>query len=246
MFQTPDQAPLRGASTPEKPFGFYDATIDGGWTVPGRALYAVHERSAWTIRLVALAHAGRPHQSLGPHLAAQRALRFQTAQPRRPGLRLADLLRGCRALLRQGRAAHRRLRHQRGAGEHAEFLAGMPPAAAGAAGQRLPGAAARAAPGHPHHRRPSRRADPAARFQALAGPVASRQSEGAKDHRAAHAAARGLLLGHRLRPRLLDPRELPVDHRASAAGARDRATSTSCPTPWSARWCWARTGGPRA
>ena len=35
MFQTADQAPLRGASSPEKPFGFHDATIDGGWTVPG-------------------------------------------------------------------------------------------------------------------------------------------------------------------------------------------------------------------
>jgi choline dehydrogenase-like flavoprotein len=35
MFQTPDQAPLRGVGTPDKPFGFHDATIDGGWTVPG-------------------------------------------------------------------------------------------------------------------------------------------------------------------------------------------------------------------
>ena len=35
MFQTPDQAPLRGTSTPDKPFGFYDATVDGGWQVPG-------------------------------------------------------------------------------------------------------------------------------------------------------------------------------------------------------------------
>jgi len=35
MFQTPDQAPLAGEGTPEKPFGFYDATIDGGWRVPG-------------------------------------------------------------------------------------------------------------------------------------------------------------------------------------------------------------------
>ncbi len=40
--------------------------------------------------------------------------------------------------------------------------------------------------------------------------------------RNAHAAALGLHLGHRLRPRLLDPGELSVDHRASAAGARDR------------------------
>lgn len=35
MFQTPDMAPLRGSGTPEKPFGFYDATVDGGWQVPG-------------------------------------------------------------------------------------------------------------------------------------------------------------------------------------------------------------------
>ena len=35
MFQVPTQAPLRGESTPDKPFGFYDATIDGGWQVPG-------------------------------------------------------------------------------------------------------------------------------------------------------------------------------------------------------------------
>src|SRR5438067_10129788 len=35
MFQTPDLAPLRGVSTPHKPFGFYDATVDGGWEVPG-------------------------------------------------------------------------------------------------------------------------------------------------------------------------------------------------------------------
>src|SRR3984893_10802168 len=35
MFQTPELAPLREAGTPDKPFGFYDATIDGGWQVPG-------------------------------------------------------------------------------------------------------------------------------------------------------------------------------------------------------------------
>jgi choline dehydrogenase-like flavoprotein len=34
MFQTNGQAPLRGGGTPEKPFGYFDATIDGGWTVP--------------------------------------------------------------------------------------------------------------------------------------------------------------------------------------------------------------------
>ena len=35
MFQAYHEAPLRGAATPDKPFGFYDATIDGGWSVPG-------------------------------------------------------------------------------------------------------------------------------------------------------------------------------------------------------------------
>ena len=34
MFQRNDQAPLRGTATPEKPFGFFDATVGGGWTVP--------------------------------------------------------------------------------------------------------------------------------------------------------------------------------------------------------------------
>jgi choline dehydrogenase-like flavoprotein len=35
MFQTHDKAPLRAVGTPDKPFGYFDATIDGGWSVPG-------------------------------------------------------------------------------------------------------------------------------------------------------------------------------------------------------------------
>lgn len=35
MFQTPEMAPLRSEATPAKPFGYYDATVDGGWQVPG-------------------------------------------------------------------------------------------------------------------------------------------------------------------------------------------------------------------
>jgi len=35
MFQTPDQAPLRDVDTPDKRFEFYDATVGGGWQVPG-------------------------------------------------------------------------------------------------------------------------------------------------------------------------------------------------------------------
>ncbi len=35
MFNTNAEAPLRGTRTPDKHFGFYDATVDGGWDVPG-------------------------------------------------------------------------------------------------------------------------------------------------------------------------------------------------------------------
>jgi choline dehydrogenase-like flavoprotein len=44
MFQTPEMAPLRGAGTPDKPFGFYDATIDGGWQVPGEPYVCASEQ----------------------------------------------------------------------------------------------------------------------------------------------------------------------------------------------------------
>src|SRR3954470_7316434 len=35
MFQTSHDAPLREAGTPDKVLGFYDSTVDGGWSVPG-------------------------------------------------------------------------------------------------------------------------------------------------------------------------------------------------------------------
>lgn len=35
MFNTNAQAPLMGAGNTDKDFGFYDATVDGGWSVPG-------------------------------------------------------------------------------------------------------------------------------------------------------------------------------------------------------------------
>ncbi|MGH9581405.1 MAG: GMC family oxidoreductase N-terminal domain-containing protein, partial [Bryobacteraceae bacterium] len=35
MFEWPYQAPHRGVATKEKPFGYFDATLVGGWTVPG-------------------------------------------------------------------------------------------------------------------------------------------------------------------------------------------------------------------
>ena len=33
MWNSPNQAPLMATATPDKPFGFYDATIGGGWEV---------------------------------------------------------------------------------------------------------------------------------------------------------------------------------------------------------------------
>ncbi|HWD19510.1 MAG TPA: GMC family oxidoreductase [Verrucomicrobiae bacterium] len=46
MFQTPNQAPLRGTGTPDKPFGFHDATVDGGWTVPGEPYLTRHQKGS--------------------------------------------------------------------------------------------------------------------------------------------------------------------------------------------------------
>src|SRR5688572_16749043 len=53
MFQTMADAPLRGASTPDKPNGFYDATI-GGWVVPGEP-YVVQQSTdgAWNDAVLA-------------------------------------------------------------------------------------------------------------------------------------------------------------------------------------------------
>src|SRR5467141_5451006 len=46
MFQTPDLAPLAAVGTPQKPFGFYDATVDGGWEVPGEPYVRTTEAAA--------------------------------------------------------------------------------------------------------------------------------------------------------------------------------------------------------
>ena len=143
MFQTPDQAPLGGVGTPQKPFGFYDATVDGGWEVPGEPYVRVTEDQCTSLRLVARAHARRAHQPLGAHLAAQRSLRLQAAHAATAWASTGRSATRTSRLLRQGGAADRRLRQQRGAGEHAQLLARMSAAAAEAAGERSAGEAAR-------------------------------------------------------------------------------------------------------
>src|ERR1700733_14893250 len=51
MFNAPADGPLMGNSTPEKPFGFFDAPVDGGWQVPGEpytnAPSPAHEEFKW-------------------------------------------------------------------------------------------------------------------------------------------------------------------------------------------------------
>ena len=47
MFQSNADAPLRGVATPEKPNGFYDATI-GGWKVPDEPYVVQRKDGAWT------------------------------------------------------------------------------------------------------------------------------------------------------------------------------------------------------
>jgi len=74
MFQTPDMAPLAGVSTPQKPFGFYDATADGGWTVPGEPYVRATEEQAgrfewWRARMLGgrTNHWGRISLRNGPY-----------------------------------------------------------------------------------------------------------------------------------------------------------------------------------
>src|ERR1700694_5975112 len=73
MFQTPEMAPLGAVGTPEKPFGFYDATVDGGWQVPGEPYVRTSEEDAgrfdwWRARLLGgrTNHWGRISLRSGP------------------------------------------------------------------------------------------------------------------------------------------------------------------------------------
>jgi choline dehydrogenase-like flavoprotein len=74
MMQTSHDAPLRGAGTPEKPFGFFDATIDGGWQVPGEPYSSASDDPArqfvwWRSRMLGgrTNHWGRISLRNGPY-----------------------------------------------------------------------------------------------------------------------------------------------------------------------------------
>jgi choline dehydrogenase-like flavoprotein len=71
MFQLPREAPLRGAGTTEKPFGFYDATVDGGWRVPGEPYSSAEgvDFRWWRARMLGgrTNHWGRISLRMGPY-----------------------------------------------------------------------------------------------------------------------------------------------------------------------------------
>jgi choline dehydrogenase-like flavoprotein len=71
MFQTPDEAPLRDANTPDKPNGFYDATVDGGYRVPGEPYTSAEGTDFWWWRARMLGgrtnHWGRISLRMGPY-----------------------------------------------------------------------------------------------------------------------------------------------------------------------------------
>lgn len=71
MFQLPRDAPMRGAGTPEKPFGFYDATVDGGWQVPGEPYSSAEGTDFrwWRARMLGgrTNHWGRISLRMGPY-----------------------------------------------------------------------------------------------------------------------------------------------------------------------------------
>ncbi len=71
MLKWNHEAPLRAGATPDKHFGFYDATANGGWTVPGEP-YTVAEGSKfrwWRSRMLGgrTNHWGRHSPRFGPY-----------------------------------------------------------------------------------------------------------------------------------------------------------------------------------
>lgn len=71
MFDLPSDAPLHGASTPDKEGGFYDCTVGGGWDVPGEP-YTIADGSEfkwWRARMLGgrTNHWGRMSLRFGPY-----------------------------------------------------------------------------------------------------------------------------------------------------------------------------------
>jgi choline dehydrogenase-like flavoprotein len=71
MFNHPEEAPLYAEATPDKPQGYFDATINGGWAVPGEP-YTIAEGGRfkwWRARMLGgrTNHWGRLSLRFGPY-----------------------------------------------------------------------------------------------------------------------------------------------------------------------------------
>jgi choline dehydrogenase-like flavoprotein len=72
MFHTPQSAPIRGTVTPDKPAGYFDATIDGGWAVAGEPYVVAADSEPfqwWRPRMLGgrTNHWGRVALRFGPY-----------------------------------------------------------------------------------------------------------------------------------------------------------------------------------
>jgi len=74
MFQTNGTAPIRGGATPDKPLGFFDSTVGGGWVVPGEPYTSASKNEAeqftwWRARMLGgrTNHRGRISLRNGPY-----------------------------------------------------------------------------------------------------------------------------------------------------------------------------------
>jgi choline dehydrogenase-like flavoprotein len=71
MFQVEGDAPLHGAATPDKPFGYYDATVGGGWDIPGEPYGVAPDMQFrwWRARMLGgrTNHWGRVSLRYGPY-----------------------------------------------------------------------------------------------------------------------------------------------------------------------------------
>ena len=222
MFQTPDVAPLRGMDTPDKNFGFYDATIDGGWQVPGEP-YSVGTDAGetpfrwWRSRMLGgrTNHWGRISLRNGP---------YDFKPQSRDGLGINWPI------------AYEDLAPYY---DKVEMLVGVYGANDGLENTPNSSPGCLLPPPKPivsdllvqkHSAKlgfPTIAGHRAVLTQALdwrefAGEVASGESDGPENHCAGHAKARALLLGHTVWQRVLDPRQLSIDYRTFTARPCER------------------------
>ena len=190
---------------------------------------ALHRRAGQRLLVVPLARARRTHEPLRPRHVADGRLRLQAEDHRRPRVRLADRLRRHGAVLRQGRALHRRDRHAGGnpqrAGRH------LQPAGAAPRPRRPDPAVLREAR-HPGRRRPSGGHDGGAQRPPgvpLLRPVRPRLPDGLELRRELRADFPGDGDRARQGPRELDGAR--ADHRRHRQGHAPSPTSTRRPAP---------------